>query len=98
MYILFAIHNLQVFQIAYCDFFSPSLCDEWQMHCHAFVDAVKENMPNLLDKPKTHLILHLVECMHDFGPSSAFCDERYCCVKSHVCYFRFESFNSRVGG
>ena len=61
-------------------FFSPSLFDEWQMLCYAFVNEVKENI-----KPKTQLLLHLVECMHDFGPSFAFCGERYCCFQiSHV--------------
>ncbi|KAL5497408.1 hypothetical protein EMCRGX_G013875 [Ephydatia muelleri] len=78
--IVFNFHgSLQVFQIAYWDFFfSPSLFDEWQMLCYAFVNEVKENI-----KPKTQLLLHLVECMHD---SFAFCGER------------FESFNSRVRG
>ncbi|KAL5496651.1 hypothetical protein EMCRGX_G012983, partial [Ephydatia muelleri] len=41
-------------------------------------------MPHLLQKQKVHLMLHLVECMHDFGPTSAFNAER------------FELFNSKV--
>lgn len=31
----------------------------------------------MLKKPKVHLMLHLVECMKEFGPTSAFNSERY---------------------
>lgn len=31
----------------------------------------------MLKKQKVHLILHLVECMEQFGPTSAFNSERY---------------------
>ena len=31
----------------------------------------------MLNKQKVHLILHLVECMEQFGPTSAFNSERY---------------------
>eukprot|EP00731_Ephydatia_muelleri_P006261 Em0003g509a len=74
----------KVFQIAYCEFFCVQLSEEWKSLCCSFIDSVKTHMPLLLNKPKTHLILHLVDCMIDFGPSSAFSAER------------FESFNSRV--
>lgn len=69
--------STQVFKIAYCDFFEPSLAEEWNKLCIEFVQAVKRNMPALLLKQKTHLILHLVSCMMKFGPSSSFSTERY---------------------
>ncbi|KAL5493197.1 hypothetical protein EMCRGX_G014341 [Ephydatia muelleri] len=65
----------KVFQIAYCEFFCVQLSEEWKGICCSFIDSVKTHMPLLLNKPKTHLILHLVDCMIDFGPSSAFSAE-----------------------
>ncbi|KAL5503005.1 hypothetical protein EMCRGX_G009879 [Ephydatia muelleri] len=76
----------KVFRIAYCDFFKPVLLDEWKSVCQAFVSAVKQHMPSLLEKQKTHLILHLVDSMVKFGPCSSFSAER------------FESFNSNLNG
>ena len=46
-----------------------------------FVDAVKHHMPHLLQRRKIHLLLHLVQCMNEFGPSSAFNAERYVCLR-----------------
>eukprot|EP00731_Ephydatia_muelleri_P001801 Em0001g1801a len=65
----------KLFQIAYCEFFDASKAAEWQSVCQGFVDAVKQHMPSLLQKPKTHMILHLVQCMKELGPSSAFSAE-----------------------
>ena len=70
--------------------------------CQKFVDAIKIHMPHLLQRKKKNL-LHLVHCMHEFGPSSAFNAERYVCVSKALCIYnyhkhmcRFESFNSKV--
>ena len=64
----------QLFQIAIC--VDASKAAEWQSVCQGFIDAVKQHMPPLLQKPKTHMILHLVQCMKELGPSSAFSAER----------------------
>lgn len=54
----------------------------------------------MLKKQKVHLMLHLVECMNHFGPTSAFNSER-CVGNSNtfliniVCY-RCETFNSFI--
>ena len=56
----------QVFQIAYCEFFTMSLYEEWSRISVAFVEALKTHMPELLQQ-KTHLILHLVDCMRELG-------------------------------
>eukprot|EP00731_Ephydatia_muelleri_P012218 Em0006g1112a len=66
----------KVFQIAYCDIFQPSSADSCRNVCHAFVDSAKCHMPTLLEKQKTYL-LHFVDCMIQFGPSSAFSAERH---------------------
>ncbi|KAL5515260.1 hypothetical protein EMCRGX_G000401 [Ephydatia muelleri] len=73
-----------VFRIAYCNYFSPHLYHEWKSICENFVINVKHTMPELLNKPKVHLILHLVDCMVNLGPCSAFSAERC------------ESFNATV--
>ncbi|KAL5469029.1 hypothetical protein EMCRGX_G030209 [Ephydatia muelleri] len=49
-----------------------------------FVHSVRDFMSEMLRKQKVHYILHLVQCMQDFRPSSSFCTERP------------ESFNSYV--
>lgn len=58
----------KVFCIAYCNYFTEELSTEWEGIC---VLTAKRCLPELLMKPKVHL-LHLVSCMKDFGPSSAF--------------------------
>ena len=65
-----------MFRIAYCNYFTEELSTEWEGICEEFVLTVKSSLPELLMKPKVHLILHLVSCMQDFGPSSAFGAER----------------------
>ena len=60
-----------------CDAYDPSWKDDLQQKCQDFVDNVKTHMPTFLQKQKTHLILHLVECMDEFGPTSSFNAERY---------------------
>ena len=67
---------MQIFKIAYCDYYDPSLFFwvEWRRE---FVEAVSQHQPDMLKKQKVHLLLHLVECMEQFGPTSAFNSERY---------------------
>ena len=54
---------LQVFRIAYCDYYDPSLFSDWSGVCREFVEAVSRYQPDMLKKQKVHLMLHLVECM-----------------------------------
>ena len=68
---------LQIFMIAYCDYFTSSKAVEWADACKKFVDAVCEHRPEMLKKQKVHLMLHLVSCMDQFGPTSGFNSERY---------------------
>ena len=44
--------------------------------CSDYVAACSR-LPELGRKPKTHLVLHLVDSMIDFGPAPGFCTERY---------------------
>ncbi len=67
---------MQVFQIAYCMPFSEDMSTEYQTTCEEFLKIVKSNDPSLLNKVKIHLLLHLVDCMKEFGPSSSFNTER----------------------
>lgn len=68
--------SMQVFRIAYCLPFSDSKQHSYQLHCEEFLKVAKEFQPELLQKRKVHLLLHLVECMNDFGPTAGFNTER----------------------
>ena len=45
--------------------------------CTQFVDTVSQCQPDMLRKQKVHMVLHLVDCMEEFGPTSALNSERY---------------------
>lgn len=68
--------TVQVFKIAYCEYFDGSKKNEWLDICKDFVHAVRAHQPSMLLKQKVHLLLHLVECMEQFGPTSGFNSER----------------------
>lgn len=71
-------HYLQIFRIAYCDYFDPAKADDWNQICQAFLTAVHQCQPDLLNKQKVHLLVHLVECMREFGRTCFFVNsERY---------------------
>eukprot|EP00731_Ephydatia_muelleri_P015799 Em0009g223a len=76
--------STEVFYIAYCCHFEPSQAEQLRHICQEFVDNCIAHMPELARKQKTHHLLHLVDSMLDYGPSSAFSAERC------------ESFNSMV--
>ena len=67
---------MQVFKIVYCLPFRE--CDEMECKeiCKQFVDTARQFQPEL-QKVKVHLLLHLVDCMLDFGPCSVYNTERY---------------------
>lgn len=44
--------------------------------CKRFLQDVKDSRPEMLKKPKVHILLHLVECIRLFGPTSSFNSER----------------------
>ncbi len=69
--------TVQVFQVAYCQQFSPCHAAEVQAMCQSFVDSVKACNPEMLGKLKIHTLLHLSDSMMDFGPTAAFSAERY---------------------
>ncbi|KAL5457374.1 hypothetical protein EMCRGX_G034624 [Ephydatia muelleri] len=64
-----------VSHIAYCDFFDPTEANAWQQICIDFVHSVRTFMPKLLHKQKVRYLLHLVERMKNYGPSSTFSAE-----------------------
>lgn len=45
--------------------------------CTEFVLSVKAHDHTLLNRPKFHLLLHLPECIENFGVTSSFSAERY---------------------
>ena len=67
----------QVFRVTYCQKFHLSSRDECQRVCEGFVSSIKEHFPHLQKNVKIHLLLHLIDNMVDFGPTSSFNTERY---------------------
>ena len=68
---------IQIFRIVYCLPFRESDEMEYKEICKQFVDIARQFQPELLQKVKVHLLLHLVDCMLDFGPCSVYNTERY---------------------
>lgn len=56
--ILLQLFMLKIFRIAYCTPFKLSDVPQHQEVCESFVSAVKLGCPELLNKPKVHLLLH----------------------------------------
>ena len=57
-----------------------------------FVHTVKQYMPELLQKQKTHLAFHLFDSMIKYGPCSAFSAKRYVYriyYYAYICYISF---------
>ena len=44
--------------------------------CQAFVETTQQYMPEFKSRLKVHILLHLVDCMAEFGPASCFNTER----------------------
>ena len=57
-------------------FLSTKNKDSCHSVCVEFFEAVRVAFPDMLKKPKIHLLLHLVDNMIEFGPTSAFNTER----------------------
>ena len=79
-YYRYTLCALQVFRIAYCDFYDPVEADTWQQICVGFVHTVKYFMPSVLRKQKVNYFLHLVESMENFGISAHLRPFLACCV------------------
>lgn len=92
----------QVFRVTYCQKFSLSSRDEYQRVCEGFVSSVKEHFPHLQKKVKIHRLLHLIDNIVDFGPTSSFNTERYACLSLTsslivtYSFYRCETFNSLI--
>ena len=71
------LYHFQVFRVAYCLPFSDDTAEEYLLVCQKFVYTIREHKPQFLKKQKIHMLLHLVECMRDFGPCEGFNTERY---------------------
>lgn len=68
--------NIQIFRITYCLPYEHAQYQENKMTCQAFVSSVQANQPEMMNKAKVHLLLHLADNMLEFGPTSAYSTER----------------------
>ena len=69
----------QVFQIAYClPLNKDGTCiTSFRDVCKTFVDMASIYMPEYAKRLKVHILLHLVDNMEEFGPTSLFNTERF---------------------
>ena len=77
IYVVYYLVTLKVFQIAYCLPVLPDKALEYHQTCKEFVDCVAVYAPEYSRRLKTHLILHLVDDMMEFGPTQCYNTERY---------------------
>ena len=50
---------------------------EYKDICQDYVDTSRKYMPEYSKRLKNHLLLHLIDSMINFGPTSSFSTERY---------------------
>ncbi len=67
---------IQVFRAAYCEQVSTQTVENVKEVTKELLETVKKAKPELLLKPKFHLLLHLHESMESFGPTMAYNTER----------------------
>ena len=48
----------------------------WRAVCSDYITSTAQYMPSYLKLLKTHLVLHLVSCIVDFGPTECYNTER----------------------
>ena len=53
--------------MTYHDSFDANDVSECKDIARAFLEGVKQCYPDMMQKVKLHLLLHLVDCMVDFG-------------------------------
>ena len=69
-----------MFRLSYCVPYNPDQKSAYTEICQEFVSAAQAFSVDLMQKPKFHLLLHLSECIHNFGPTSAYNTERYIAI------------------
>lgn len=67
----------KVFRMCYCEDLTPGRIREYETICLEFVQKTQQHMPEYSKRLKVHLLLHLVNCMEEFGPTSCYSTERY---------------------
>ncbi len=68
--------HMQVFRAAYCENVSKDSIKHVRDVTKQLLDTVRTHQPDLLKKPKMHLLLHLPDDMESFGPTMAYNTER----------------------
>ena len=83
---MLVVMHLKVFRVAYCQHFSDADYQICKGICEDFVETIGTHFSDFTKKAKIHILLHFVDCMKDFGPTSSFNTERlpFCCSYSYV--------------
>ena len=69
--------TIQVFRLCYCVPFSVKDITHWKTVCNEFLETTAKYMPEFSKSLKTHLVLHLVDSIINFGPTQCYNTERY---------------------
>ena len=77
----------QVFKLCYCHSVRGNDLHKYHSTVKSFVECVHASSPEMQQKVKIHLLLHLPDNMVDFGPPSNYNTERYVwpIILLHVC-------------
>ena len=68
---------MKVFQLAYCIPLCLDQVEQYRHICQEFMASTAQYMPVYSKRLKTHLVLHLVDNMIDFGPTDCYNTERF---------------------
>ena len=63
-------------QMAYYNLYKHEENQQLEVMCQEFVSKICQLYPELTQKPKINLLLHLVQCIEWFGPTSSFNTDR----------------------
>ena len=67
----------QIFKLCYCKSVRKSELPQYRSMVEEFVECVRRVVPDMLQKVKVHLLLHLPDNLMDFGPPANYNTERY---------------------
>ena len=68
---------MKVFRLAYCVPLCLDQVEQYRHICQEFMASTAQYTPVYSKRLKTHLVLHLVDNMIDFGPTDCYNTERF---------------------
>ena len=80
---------MEVFKLSYCQTVEMSEHPRYRIVVENFVECLRDSVPDIMQKVKVHLLLHLPDNLIDFGPPANNNTERYkhLLLSSHSCQY-----------